>query len=190
MAKEEQVNEAAEKKGSISTLKIVIISVVLALIVGGGLVGTTFYFVSNMNNEHTPTATPKDYADEPAEEVDEEADSDPVPGAPAQYFSMDPKFVVSFSNQKNARFMQFSVEIMTRNKEAIKQIETHMPVIRSGLLLLVGSQTFEVMSTREGKQQLLNDIASEINSILGKITGNKKMESAVEAAYFDSFVIQ
>ena len=186
MAKEEEIdldNEAGEKKSGSSTLKIVIIAVTLALILGGGLVGTTFYFVSNMNTEQA-TST----GDDSSDSSEEEAESEPV--LPPKYRSMDPKFVVSFSDQKKARFMQFSLEIMSRDAEVIKQIESHMPVIRSSLLMLFGNQKHEDMVTREGKQKLLNDVVVDINNSLQKVAGEDELQKSVEAAYFNSFVIQ
>ncbi len=188
MAKEEekdQENEKDEKKSGPSTLKIVIIVVVLILVLGGGMAAATFYFVSNMNSDDISST--KDADDESSEEDEEEAtESEPV--APPQYYSLDPKFVASFANQQNARFMQFSLEVMTRDGEVIKQVETHMSVIRSSLLMLFGSQTYENMVTREGKEKLLADVVTDINIVLLKITG--ETETTVEAAYFNSFVIQ
>ena len=184
MAKEEidLDNEAGEKKSGPSTLKIVIIAVTLALVLGGGLVGATFYFVSNMNDEQV--SSKKDDTEASAEE----AEGEPV--LPPKYRSMDPKFVVSFSDQKKSRFMQFSLEIMSRDAEVIKQIESHMPVIRSSLLMLFGNQKHEDMVTREGKQKLLNDVVADINNSLQKIAGEDELQKNVEAAYFNSFVIQ
>ena len=86
--------------------------------------------------------------------------------------------------------MQFSIEIMSRDDMVIKQVEEHMPVIRSSLLMLFGSQDYEVMVTREGKEKLLLDAMEDINTTLQKISGATEKTALVEAAYFDSFVIQ
>jgi len=193
MAIEEEkdhANEEVEKKAGSSTLKIVIVSVVLALVIGGGLVGATFYFVSNMNADQASPA--KNSAEAAAEEEggEDEDEAERKAVLPPKYHSMDPQFVVSFSNQQSARFMQFSLDIMTRDAEVIKQVEAHMPVIRSSLLMLFGSQTYEDMVTSEGKQRLLNTATEDINATLLKISGEDELESSVEAAYFSSFVIQ
>jgi len=184
--KDEQEDENVKEKGASSTLKIVIISVTLAIFLGGGLVGGTFYFVSNMNDEQT--ASSKSGTDE--DEAEEDGVDESMPAAPPMYYSMDPKFVVSFNNQSKARFMQFSLEIMSRDDGVIKQIEEHMPVIRSSLLMLFGGQGYEEMVTREGKEKLLTDTTVDINTTLQKITGGEKEVTLVEAAYFNSFVIQ
>ncbi len=192
---EAQENEDAGKKAGLSTAKIIIIAVTLTLLLGGGLVGGTFYFVSGMNPAQTsPTKNTADKTvdSDEAENTDEEADDEEEvvedkATEPPQYYSMDPKFVVSFSNQKFARFMQFSLEIMSRDGDIIKKVETHNPVIRSSLLMLFGGQGYDEMVTREGKENLLNEVVADINSTLNKITGDA---DGIEAAYFTSFVIQ
>jgi len=74
--------------------------------------------------------------------------------------------------------------------KAIEDIKTHMPVIRSSLLMLFGSQDFEVIATREGKEKLLIDATEDINTSLQKLAAKTELETVVEAAYFNSFVIQ
>ena len=94
--------------------------------------------------------------------------------------------MVSFRDQKKARFMQFSLEVMARDREVINTIKEHNPAIRSNLLMLVDNQSSEEMNTREGKEQLLVEITKDINQTLDTVGG----KSGVEAAYYHSFVIQ
>ena len=190
MAKEpeESENEEVEKKSAPSTMKIVIVAVLFSVLLSGGLVGATFYFVSSMNTEQSSAAKDGETTDEDEAADEDEEESEPL--APPQYLSMDPKFVVSFRDQKSARFMQFSLEVMSRDSQAIEDIKTHMPVIRSSLLMLFGSQDFEVIATREGKEKLLIDATKDINTSLQKLAAKTELETVVEAAYFNSFVIQ
>lgn len=179
----EEQEEATSKKG-MSTMKIVILAVVVSVLFGGGLVGGTVYFMGggSSDKKHEVTATDENTEEEDAKPEHEAEDDD----SPPQYESLDPKFVVSFNDQRQARFMQFSVQVMTRKEDVIKDIKTHMPAIRSSLLMLVGSQTFEKVSTREGKEQLLADITADINTTLEKMNATP----GIEASFFDSFVIQ
>jgi len=190
----DQENEEVEtKKSGLSTLKIIIIAVTLTLVLGGGLVGATIYFVGG-NNNTTQNSSAKGDAEEVSDAEEEEEEEEEITKndvvEPPQYLSMNPKFVVSFSNQKFARFMQFSLEIMARDKEVIKQVEEHMPVIRSSLLMLFGGQQYDAMVTREGKEKLLIDTTEDINATLQQLTGVTELAAEVEAAYFNSFVIQ
>lgn len=173
-----EAEEPQEKKAT-STMKIVILSVLLASVISGGMVGVTIFLISGDNSEQVADAE----ADEEGEAEDEEEDEIVEPPI---YHGMSPKFVVSFSDQRIARFMQFSLQIMTRDEEVINQITMHNPAIRSSLLLLFDNQTAEVMKTREGKEQLLNLIMEDINTTLESLAEI----SGVEAAYFDSFLIQ
>jgi len=188
MAKEEEVEqENTEKKEGLSTVKIIIIAVVLSGVIGGGLVGGTFYFVSQMNSEQAAAAAGTEGA---ADGEDAAADVPAEPVKPPKYHSMDPKFIVSFGDSKGARFMQFSLEVMTRDDDVITKLDEHMPVIRSSLLMLFGGQPYEKMATREGKEKLLQEATEDINTSLKNLAGGKELASAVEATYFNSFVIQ
>jgi len=181
MAKEEK-KDKEEEAGADSgppIMKIVIIAVVLSMLLGGGLVGGTFFFVNKMNEDKLAAA-----------EANAEGGEAAVPDLPPEYHSMDPKFIVSFNSGKESRFMQFSVEVMTRDSEVIPKIEEHMPVIRSSLLMLFGSQNYNAMLTREGKERLLEEVATDINVTLKKVLGSEEMVSSIEEAYFTSFVIQ
>ena len=214
MIDDEETNEQEqpEKKKSVSsTVKIIVIAVVLTLFVGGGLVAGTYYFVSSMNPDEKASTDKKDKKDEEEDEEDEDEEDEEEgddeedeedseedeedsesnnKDKPAQYLPMDPKFVVSFHDQKTARFMQFEIEVMSRDKKTFEVINLHSAAIRSSLLMLFGGQNSDVMSTREGKQMLLDETVKDINATLVKITGKKSFKSAVEAAYFNSFVIQ
>ena len=180
MADEAEVKE----KKPLSTMKIVILAVVLASIISGGAVGLTMFLLADDSQQPAASAKVKD-ADTDDEEGEEDEEDEAVEGPPI-YHRLDPKFVVSFLDQRTARFMQFTVQIMTRDKNVISQIKEHNPAIRSNLLLLFNNKTPDLMSSREGKEQLLLEMTEDINASLEKLAD----ASGVEAAYFESFLIQ
>ena len=55
------------------------------------------------------------------------------------------------------RFLQVSVEVMTRDAATADMIKQHDPMLRNDLLMLLGSQTYETISTREGKEKLRDE---------------------------------
>jgi len=181
-AKNEEKDEAAPTPKKSGNMKIIIIAVVSIVLLLGGAVGGTLYFVMGEEDDSAANAEDSEEEEEVAEEI--------IPLEPPQYHSMDPKFVVSFRDQRNARFMQFSIEVMARNKDIIKQIEEHSPAVRSSLLMLFDTQSYEMMSTREGKQKLLDEVIVDINETLKVVTGEEELVALFEAAYFTSFVIQ
>jgi len=175
MAEESEDQESSDKGGN-STVKIVIMAVVLSIVLSGGIAGGMIFFLGGDDSEQQAVED----GDDDGEVADAVSDEPPI------YHSMDPKFVMSFRDQKKARFMQFSIEIMSRDSDVIKAIKQHNPVVRSSLLLLVDNQDSEKMSTREGKEQFLVEMTEDINKTLDSLDST----SGVEAAYYNSFVIQ
>lgn len=94
--------------------------------------------------------------------------------------------VVNFSQKGPARFLQVDMQAMVFSPAVSAAIETHMPAIRNDILLLLGSQTYESVSTREGKEQLREQIKQAIQRILEQ----HGVAGTVEAIYFTSFVMQ
>jgi flagellar FliL protein len=75
---------------------------------------------------------------------------------------------------------------MTREEDVVEELKTHMPVIRNNLVLVFSDQTYDTISTAEGKQKLRDEALAEIKQVLKKETG----KTGVEEVYFTSFVMQ
>ncbi|HEX7116930.1 MAG TPA: flagellar basal body-associated FliL family protein [Steroidobacter sp.] len=109
------------------------------------------------------------------------------PRAPAIYVEFDPPFVVNFDAKGVMRFLQVSVKAMTRDPATAELIKQHDPVMRNDLLLLLGSQTIDTISTREGKEKLRQEALETVAKIVAREGGDPKK---VEDLYFTSFVMQ
>lgn len=120
---------------------------------------------------------------------EEHAAAEPVPAAklPAIYSKFDPPFVVNFQNKGAMRFLQISIEVMTRDPATAELIKQHDPKLRNDLLMLLGGQTFETLNSREGKEQLRTESLQAVAAVIAAEGG--KAES-VEQLYFTSFVMQ
>lgn len=114
---------------------------------------------------------------------EEEDDSESMP---AIYLPIDPAFVVNFASQGKARFLQVTVEVMTRDVTVPDKVKLHMPVIRNNLMLLFSTQSYDSVSTLEGKESLREEALEVVQQILEEETG----DPGVEAVYFTSFVMQ
>ena len=108
------------------------------------------------------------------------------PGKEPVYVKIEPAFVVNFTDKTGIRYLQASIEVLVTDPTVEDEIRKHMPLIRNNLLLLLGSQTTDVITTREGKQRLRNDVLKEMQKVLKEKTG----QPGVEAVYFTSFVVQ
>ena len=104
----------------------------------------------------------------------------------AVYVALDPPFTVNFSGEGAARFLQVTLEAMTRDPGVESALRQHIPVIRNDLMLLFSSKTAGELGTRDGKQALQAEALASIQGVLERETS----EPGIEAVYFTSFVMQ
>jgi flagellar FliL protein len=106
---------------------------------------------------------------------------------PAQYVKLDPPFVVNFEAKGLMRFLQVTVEIMTRDQATVDIINKNDPMIRNDLIMLFASQRYEDISTRDGKERLRTEALRVVADVVTAEGGNGEK---VEQLYFTSFVMQ
>jgi flagellar FliL protein len=131
--------------------------------------------------------TAKSNADVVAEEEGKAKTKSGKPKGPAIYVEFDPPFVVNFEARGMTRFLQVTLQVMTRDPLTADLIKQHDPVIRNDLLLLLSSQTYDTISTREGKDALRTQALQVVSDAI-EAEGGKG--SNVEQLYFTSFVMQ
>ena len=107
--------------------------------------------------------------------------------APAVYVALDPPFVVNFEAEQLVRFLQVTVQVMSRDPISVELIKTNDPVVRNDLLLLLGNQSYTTISSREGKEKLRLEALEAVRKVV-KGAGGKP--ETIEAVYFTSFVMQ
>ncbi len=193
MAKKEKEDLDLDVEGGkkSSKLKLIIIVLVVGLVFAGLGVGGAWYFLGMQPPMVAGTDTGDDEAMLDGEEEDvpkkkKKKKRKHAPEAPPLFAELDPDFVISFKDQKLARFMQLRVKLMSRDPEIIEVVEQYKPILRNNLLLLFSSQKFEDVVTREGKERLLEEALEEVNRTLDEEADS----DGVDAVYFTSFVAQ
>jgi flagellar FliL protein len=106
---------------------------------------------------------------------------------PPQYVALDPPFVVNFEADEQVRFLQVTVQLMSRDAATIEVLKANDPVVRNDLLLLFGGQKYSVIATRDGKETLRKQTLAAVRKIVASAGGKPEK---VEAVYFTSFVMQ
>lgn len=106
--------------------------------------------------------------------------------APAQYFALEPAFVVNLADTDTMRYLQADVQLMTRDAATLSAVELHAPAIRNRLLLLFGEQTAQQLAQRSGKERLQAAALDEVRQVLKSEVAADK----VEAVIFTSLVTQ
>ena len=183
---------AAPAKGGKSKLLIIIAAAVLVLGAGGG--GAWFFMHKNAADEEATAdsgeeheADAKDTKKEKGKGKKDKKGKAAEPKLPALYVKYEPPFVVNFDAKGVMRFLQVSMEAMTRDAHTEELIKQNEPKIRNNMLLLLGSQTYDTISTMEGKEELRKKALEIIAKVVDEEGGEAKK---VEDIYFTSFVMQ
>jgi flagellar protein FliL len=144
--------------------------IVVAIVVLGGGAGAWFAF--------KPAAAPEGAA----------ASNKPAaPHAVPIYYKFDPAFVVNFGDEGSARYLQVTVEAMSRDMTAVESMKNTEPAIRNDLVMLFSGQDNATLMSVDGKEKLRAATLASIRRVLDGEGGNGKL---IEAVYFTSFVIQ
>lgn len=156
--------EVAPKKGK-GKLLVIIIAAAVLLAGGGG--GAAWFLLKGKKTEH-------------AEETKHEK-----PEAPPVFARLETFTVNLTAAEGEEHYLQTDIELRVADAKLIDAIKSHMPEIRSNLLLLLSSKTAPVMATAEGKKKLSKELVRQINEIL-----HAKEGEGVSDAYFTTFVVQ
>jgi flagellar FliL protein len=150
--------------------KLILIALIALVVLGAG--GAAAFFMMGGEGDAT------DAADEAAEAA---------PKGPPLYVALDPPFVVNFEADSAVRFLQVTVQIMSRDPHTVELMKANDPVIRNDLLLLLGNQKYETIASLEGKEKLRAESLETVRRIVKDGGGEPPL---VEAVYFTSFVMQ
>ena len=107
--------------------------------------------------------------------------------AAAIYYKFDPPFVVNFGGEGSTRYLQVTVEAMSRDAAILDVLKNNEPAVRNDLVMLFSGQDSATLLTADGKDKLRAATLAAIRKVLDSEGANSKL---IEAVYFTSFVIQ
>lgn len=167
--------------------KKLLIIVVAAVVALGAAGAGAYFFLGHKGGEETAQDANGKPAKGAKAEKGKKAKKEAVPKGPAVYVKLEPPFVVNFEAQGVMRFLQVTVEVLTREPHVADLVKANDPQIRNDLLLLFGAQQAPDLKTNEGKEKLRRDA----RDVVAKIVTSEGGEGAkVENIYFTSFVMQ
>jgi flagellar basal body-associated protein FliL len=106
-------------------------------------------------------------------------------GKASVFYPIDPPLVVNFEDGSAVRFLQISMEVMSKDQKSIDSVQKNMPLIRNNLLLLMSNRDYQSLMSREGKEKLRQEALTEIRAVQKKQGG-----ADVDDLLFTSFVVQ
>jgi flagellar FliL protein len=188
--KDKEKQEPVTKGGN---KKLLIIIAAAVLVLGGGGAGAFFFMKGHADEEVAADSGEGEHADakdakkEKGKGKKDKKGKAAEPKLPAIYVEFNPPFVVNFDAKGVMRFLQVSIQVMTRDHETSEMVKLHEPKIRNNMLLLLGAQTLDTISTTEAKEELRKKALETIAKIVDEEGGEGKK---VEDLYFTSFVMQ
>ncbi len=181
---DEEIEEVTEEKPAGSKKKLLIIIITAVVLLAGG--GTAAFMMMGDDSNTPEVAADGKASDSDAEDSDTEKSEEVATAGEAYYFSLDPPFIVNFSGKSRARFLQVSIEGLTRDAKVKEDITKHFPQVRNNLVMLLSAKTYDELSSQEGKVTLRKQVLKEIQKVLEAETGHE----GVEDVFFTSFVMQ
>ena len=167
--------ENAEVEESPPVAKVGLVQILIFVVLVAAVNAGVGFMTAGMVKTAMVEALSKD------EETPVEANFDPP-----NYLPLDPPLVVNFMDQGESRFLQVSVQIMSRKTEVYEEAKIHAPAIRNSLLLLLGTVDYETVTTREGKEKLQEMALQTADEIMESLSGKK----GLDGLFFTNFVVQ
>ncbi len=172
MADKDEDLDLDVKGGGKSNTLLLIILIVLLLVVGGG--GAAFFLMGDKDQGEEAAAAEGEHAAEAVEEKE------------THYLELGKEFVVNLEDNRKVNYLQVEIQVMARSSEPLTIIEENMPLVRNKVMLILSSQKYEELNTREGKEKLREAIKQAIQEILHEESANAN----IEAVYFTSLIMQ
>lgn len=77
-------------------------------------------------------------------------------------------FIVNLAGSKGRKVLKVNMELEAKGEDVIQEIENRKAQIRDFIIIILSSKTYEEVATKEGKDQLRNEIRDNINTFLVK----------------------
>lgn len=164
----ETEGEAPKAKGKRGLIKWGIIGVIVVVVAGGGLFG--WKIMSKKGGEESGHATA------PAAEK-EEAHSETA----GQMIPLE-SFIVNLADSAEIKYLKVTVNLEVAAEGVSEEVQSRMPQIRDGLLMLLTSKTSNDVKEIGGKLKLQDEMVARVNNYL--------KEGKIKAVYFTEFVMQ
>lgn len=175
-------NQDAEEEKSGGGLKKIILLVVVGLVLIGGSVGGTLFFLGAFDDK--PVAVDAEGGEDG--EGGEGGEAEEPAKLPAIYIPLKPPIVVNYNSRGRQRFVEAKITLMVRSEAVLSAVELHMPMIRNTMVMVLGGQIYEDLQTPEGKEQVRQQLLKKTQAIVEAEIG----EPGIEQVLFTNFVMQ
>lgn len=164
---ENNAEQAPAKKGKLKL--IIMLAVIIILAVALSVVGTLWFLGDGFSKSS-----------------DEAGSRSAEPAFVASiYTDIDRALVTTVQAQGRQRYVQVHLSLEATDSKALAAANTHMPLIRSKLVTLLGNSDFNALQTPDGRVDLAGQMLITVNEVLAE-----EGESEIKRVLFRNFVVQ
>ena len=138
--------------------KILVVAVVAVFGLGGGA-----YYLGYIPGVSAATISEEEGGGHGEAEFELDEHGNPIIPGRSIYMPINPPFVVNFTHLGTLRYLQISLSVMYNDQRIIERVSSDLPAIRNDLILLLSDQSFEKLSSTDGKKELRNEMIAAIN---------------------------
>lgn len=158
---------APAKKGKLKLIIMLVVMIVLAVALS--VVGTLWFLGGGLpgggEGERASTSEPAFVA--------------------SSYIDLERPLVTTVQAQGRQRYAQVHLSLEASDPAALAAAETHMPLIRSQLVMVLGNSEFSELQTPEGRSALAEQLLATVNQVL-----EEEGEPSIKRVLFRNFVVQ
>jgi len=158
---------APAKKGKLKLIIMLVVIIVLAVALS--VVGTLWFLGGVLpgggDGERASTSEPAFVA--------------------SSYIDLERPLVTTVQAQGRQRYAQVHLSLEASDPVALAAAETHMPLIRSQLVMVLGNSEFNELQTPEGRSALAEQLLTTVNQVL-----EEEGEPSIKRVLFRNFVVQ
>jgi flagellar FliL protein len=169
MAENTSADEPVAKK---SRLKFFVLLGFLLLLAIGLAVAGAFWFMNG--------SLPGMGGDETAEEQAKEPEF-----LPSVYLDLEKPLLTTVQADGRQRYAQVHVSLEAESQAVLDAAVVHLPLLRSQLIQLMGSRSFESLRAPGGREELAQAMTDKVNELLAN-----ENAAPIRQVLFNNFVVQ
>ena len=101
------------------------------------------------------------------------------------YYGFDPDIVTNYisGNRRSLGYLRVSVELMLPNKELLKTIEYHEPLILDTIISILSKQPEQRVKSLSGRDEIRLQILEQLQTVMKRETGQTIVQDILFTKY-------
>jgi flagellar FliL protein len=107
------------------------------------------------------------------------------PPAEVVYYGFDPDIVTNYvsENRRSLGYLRVSIELMLPNKELLKTIEYHEPLILDTIISILSKQPEQRVKSLSGREEIRLQILEQLQAVMKRETGQPIVQDILFTKY-------